>query len=167
MHAGASAKPSIFAKHLLKWRTGTFGGTRGWHGCFVFFDVFQSLDWRWCASNSPTSRERGRGISILARSGAIIASGTCKCLADSKVVIFGPTRAEVDVPFGLRMGHSRRLVALVVALFGWRLRTPCRRRADFPFLRFVEVLYLSVTLVIIEWIELREIAVRCLPILIQ
>ena len=82
-------------------------------------------------------------------------------------MIFDPTRAEVDVPFGLRMGHSRRFVALVVALFGWRLRRPCRRCADFPFLRFVEVLYLSVSLVIIEWIEFREIAVRCLPILIQ
>ena len=140
MHAGASAKPSIFAKHLLKWRTGTFGGARSWHGCLVFSNVFQSLDWRWRASNSPTSRERGRGIGILARSSAINARGTCKCLADSKVVIFDPTRAEVDVPFGLRMGHSRRLVALVVALFGWRLRSPCRLRADFPFSRFVEVL---------------------------
>ena len=158
IHAGASPKPSILAKHLLKWRTGTLGGTWRRDGCLIFFDVFQSLDGRWRASNSATARERGQGIGILARPSVIVASSNFKCLADSKVVIFDPTRAEFYASFGLRMGHARRLVALVVAIFGWRLWRLSSRRADFPCLRFVKVLHLGVALVV-EWIELCEAAV--------
>lgn len=75
----------------------------------------------------------------------MIASSTQKRLADSKVVIHDPTRAEVDVSFGLRMRHARRLVALMVAMFRRRLSCPC---ASFPCLRIVKVFHLGTALVV-------------------
>lgn len=96
----------------------------------------------------------------------MIATSTLEDLADSKVVIFDLMRAEIDVSFGLRMRHARRLVALVVAMFGWRLLRLPSRCTRFPCWGIVEVFYLSVV-IITEWVELRETAVRGVPGILQ
>lgn len=165
VHARASTEPSVLAKHLLERRTRTLGRTWRGVGCLVFFDVLQSFDWRWRASNSATARERGRGVGILARPSITIASSNFESLADSKVAVFDPTRAEVEIPFGLRMRHARRFMALVVPIFGWRLWRFSGSRVNFPCMRIIEVFQLSVTLVV-ERIELCEAAVRSVPVMI-
>ena len=96
----------------------------------------------------------------------IVASSDLKSLANSKIVILNPTRAEIDVAFRLRMRHTRRFVALMVAIFGWRVWRLSISRANFPSWRIVKIFHLSKTLVV-EWIELREATIRGVPVMHQ
>ena len=64
------------------------------------------------------------------------------------------------------MRHARRFVTLVVAKFGWRLWRLASSCANSPWLRIVEVFHLSIA-VVVEWIQLRDAAVRGVPVLLE